>query len=88
MGLKATATAAIYIADVNESPICTASQVSIATNILAGVGEQIGSIDCYDTDIDTRNIELLYSITSGDPGKSRMLSKWNKFYLHPGNNSS
>ena len=58
----------IHITDVNEKPICNEASVYISTDILVDVGAKIGSVSCYDADIDPNNKELLYSITSGDQG--------------------
>lgn len=68
MGLKATATVAINITDVNESPRCNQNPVDTSTNILAAVGETVGSISCYDTDLEPKNKLLSYNIIDGDPG--------------------
>ena len=69
VGLQDTANVSIHITDVNEAPICNEATVYFSTDILVEPGTIIGSLSCFDVDLEPYNKKLNYIISSGDPSK-------------------
>lgn len=75
-GLKSTTTVTITILDENSAPICNPTQYTKDITILAKQNDVVIKLQCYDTDINSNNVKLVYEIVAGDNGE--FLEKFDK----------